>query len=186
MPSQTISTIATPTEVMKDLCAATFFVSIVDYYSPIAYSVVNEIHWYHKVVNHRGVESVLRYVMQLCYILNGRKLVSMFRKKCERCRYLAKRTIDVEMGPISSHNLTIAPAFYITQLDLAGPFPSFSPHDKRATVKVWLVVYCCSTTSTVNIKVMENYSASSFLQSFIRLSCEVGFPKILVSYEGFL
>ena len=88
------------------------------------------------------------------------------------------------MGAVSSQNLAIAPAFYITQLDIAGPFSAYSPHNKRTTIKIWFVVYCCSTTSAVNIKVMENYSASAFLQSFIRFSCEVGYPKILVSDEG--
>ena len=67
-----------------------------------------------------------------------------------------KRTIEVAMGPISQHNLTIAPAFYITQLDIAGPFKAYTPHNKRATIKVYFVVFCCATTSTVNIKVMDD------------------------------
>ena len=88
------------------------------------------------------------------------------------------------MGAVSSQNLTIAPAFYITQVDIAGPFLSYSTHNKRTTIKVYFVIYCCSTTSSVSIKVMEDYSASSFLQSFIRFSCDNGYPKILVSDEG--
>ena len=36
------------------------------------------------------------------------------------------------------------------------------------------------TTSTVSIKVMEDYSSSLFLQCFICLSCEVGYPKKLL------
>ena len=31
---------------------------------------------------------------------------------------------------------------------------------------------------------MEDYSATSFIQAFIRFSCEVGFPKILLCDEG--
>ena len=31
---------------------------------------------------------------------------------------------------------------------------------------------------------MEDYSASSFIQLFIRFSCETGYPKVLVSDEG--
>ena len=31
---------------------------------------------------------------------------------------------------------------------------------------------------------MENYSTASFIQAFIRLSCEVGYPKILLIDEG--
>ena len=184
LPEQNIKSVVRMTDVMKDLSTTSFFVPIVDPHSPVAYSVVNEIHWNHKVANHCGVETVFRFVTQVCFILNGRSLVKLFRKTCERCRYLAKRTIDIAMGPVSSQNLTIAPAFYITQLDLAGPFSAYSPHNKRTTVKIWFAVYCCSTTSTVNLKVMEDYSASGFLQSFIRFACEVGYPKILVSDGG--
>ena len=36
----------------------------------------------------------------------------------------------------------------------------------------------------MNIKVMEDYSAAAFIESFIRFSCEVGYPKIMVSDEG--
>ena len=184
LPEQTIESVVRMTDVMKDLSSTTFFVPIVDAHSPIAYSVINDVHWNHDVANHSGVETVHRYVLQVCYVINGRNLVKLFRKSCERCRYLAKRTIDIAMGPVSSQNLTIAPAFYITQVDLAGPFDSYSPHNKRTVVKVWFAVYCCSTTSTISLKVMEDYSAAGFIQSFIRFSCENGYPKILVSDTG--
>ena len=88
------------------------------------------------------------------------------------------------MGPVSSQNLTIAPSFYISQVDLTGPYLSYSPHNKRNTVKIWFAVFCCSTTSTVSLKVMEDYSSPGFIQSFIRFACEHGYPKLLVSDPG--
>ncbi len=184
LPSQTVTSIVSITDAMQDLASTSFFVPIVDLHSPIAYSIVNDVHWSHKVANHSGVETVYRYVLQQCFIIDGRSLVKKFRVNCARCRYLAKRTIDIQMGPVSSHNLTIAPAYYITQVDIAGPFPSYSPHNKRTVVKIYFAVYCCSTTSSVNLKVMEDYSATAFIASFIRFSSEVGYPKIMVSDEG--
>ena len=49
-----------------------------------------------------------------------RKSVKKVKKDCHRCRLLAKRTIEVAMGPVSTYNLTIPPAFYYTQVELAG------------------------------------------------------------------
>ena len=184
LSNQTIPVVSSITDVMKDLTNTMFCVPLVDKFSPLSYSVVNEVHWYDQVAKHSGVETVLRYTLKYCYILEGRELVKRFRKTCIRCRLLAKRTIDVSMGPVSEYNLTIAPAFYITQTDVAGPFPSFSPHHIRSTVKIWLLVFCCATTSAVIIKVMEDYSTVSFIQAFIRFSCEVGYPKILLIDEG--
>ena len=169
---------------MKDLSSLKYHVPLVDKHSPIAYSIVNEVHWNDSVANHSGNETVLRYTLDYAYILGGRDLVSLVRKECARCKFLQKKTISVSMGPVSDHSLTIAPAFYVSQADIVGPFKAYSSHNKRTTIKIYMLVFCCSTTSTTNIKVMEDYSTTSFVQAFIRLACEVGYPKILLIDEG--
>lgn len=170
--------------VMKDLSSSTFCVPVIDRFSPVAISIVNDVHWYHDTAKHSGVETTHRFVRKEAYIIEGRGLIKMVRKTCQRCRYLVKRAVDVAMGPVSRFNLTIAPAFYVSQVDLCGPFNSYSPHQKRTTVKIWLLVFCCATTSTTNIKVMDDYSTQSFIMGFTRFSCEVGYPKFLLSDAG--
>ena len=172
------------TNTMKDLSSSTFCVPVIDKYSPVAFALANDVHWHHETAKHCGVETTLRYILKTAYIIEGRSVVKAVKKSCERCRYLEKRTIAVEMGPVSQHNLTIAPAFFASQVDLAGPFLSYSNHYKRTTVKIWLVIFCCSTTSSTNIKVMEDYSTTSFIQAFTRFSCDVGYPSILLCDEG--
>lgn len=71
-----------------------------------------------------------------------------------------------------------------SQLDLSGPYQSYSPQHKRTTVKIWLIVFCCCSTSAVDIKVMDDYSTTSFIQAFTRFACDHGFPKRLLSDEG--
>ena len=184
LSTQEFNIAADITPVMKDLTSSTFCVPIVDKDSPVAISIINEIHWHHEVARHRGVETLLRYVMQIAYILEGRQLVKYIRNHCERCRFLRKKTIDVTMGPISKHSLSIAPAFYVTMLDIAGPFKAFTPHNKRSTIKIYYIIFCYATTSMTNIKVMNDYTTSSFIQAFIRFACEVGYPKTLLPDPG--
>ena len=114
--------------------------------------------------------------MEFGFIIEERKLI---RENCERCKYLTKL-----MGPVSKYSLTIAPAFYITQVDLMGPLEAYSPHNKRNTIKIWYVVFCYATTSTVAIKVIEGYTTSDIIQGFTRFSCESGYPKLLLPDEG--
>ncbi|XP_066916885.1 uncharacterized protein [Clytia hemisphaerica] len=95
-----------------------------------------------------------------------------------------KKSVEVVMGPISESNLTVAPAFYASQVDLSGPYLSFSPSHKRTTVKIWLVVICCSTTSAISIKVMDDYSTDWFILSFTRFACDHGYPKKLYCDGG--
>ena len=169
---------------MKDLTTTSFCVPLSDKYSPIAFSLVNDIHWNHPTAQHCGVETVLRYVNQIMYIIEGRTLVRMIGQSCERCRYLNKKALEVAMGPVSPYTLTIAPAFYVSQVDLAGPFDAHCHHHKRNTIKIWYVVFCCATTSTTIIKVMEDYSTTSFIHAFTRFSSDVGYPKTLLIDAG--
>ena len=123
-------------------------------------------------------------MLKEAFIVGGRQLVKKFKLNCDRCRFLRKKSIDVQMGPISSHNLTVAPAFYASQVDLAGPFKAYDAATKRKTSKICLPVFCCATTSTVNLKVMDDYSTTSFILSFTRFACEVGYPKTLLIDDG--
>ncbi len=184
LPSQEITSTVTMSDTMYDLSETTFCVPLVDKHSPIALSIINEIHWYHPVAKHSGVETVLRYVMKHAYIIEGRELVRAVRKSCERCRLLMKRTLNVSMGPVSGYQLKIAPAFYVSQTDIVGPFSAYSAHNKRTTIKIWLVVFCCIATMTTSIKVMDDYTTISFVQAFIRFSSDAGYPKKLLIDEG--
>ncbi len=172
------------TEVMKDLSSTTFCVPLTDKFSPIAYSLVNDVHWYDPTVCHSGVESTWRYVLKQMFVIDGRSLVARIGESCQRCRFLQKKALGIVMGPVSKHNLTIAPAFYVCQVDLCGPFLAYSPHNKRATIKVWFVVFCCMTTCATNIKVMDGYDTTAFLNAFIRFSCHTGYPKHVYVDEG--
>ena len=184
LPTDDVSIVGRATQVMKDLTSTMFCVPLLDRNSPLAFSLVSDIHWNHPTANHCGVETVWRYVLQHAFIVEGKSVVVKIGKSCERCRYLNKKMFEISMGPVSPHNLNIAPAFYVTQTDLAGPFSAHCHHHKRNTIKVWFVVFCCATTSTTNIKVMEDYSTTAFLQAFARFSSEVGYPKTLLCDEG--
>ncbi|XP_066917852.1 uncharacterized protein [Clytia hemisphaerica] len=184
LPTDNVTILGNATNVMKDLGALHFHVPIIDRHSPLAYAIVNDIHWNHPTASHTGVETTWRYILQVAYIIEGRYLVKQIRSLCAKCRFLMKQQLDVSMGPTSLDSLNIAPAFYCSQTDLAGPFLSYSNHHKRTTVKIWLIVFCCATTTAVKIKLMEDYTTTSFVQAFTRLACEVGYPKKLLVDEG--
>ena len=75
----------------------------------------------------------------------------------------------------------IAPAFYGTQVDVCvQPFRAYSMHHKRTTIKVWLIIHCCMSSSTTSVKAMDDYSTQPFSQSFIRFSREFGYPKFML------
>ena len=95
--------------------------------------------------------------------------------------------IRASLGPISDKQLIIAPPFYACQIDLCGPFRVFVPGFEKETrsskvkeSKVWILVAVCVVTSTVNLQVCEMKDTTAMLEAFIRLSCEVGYPKYVM------
>ena len=165
---------------MVNLAVNSFCVPITDAHSPIAYAIVLETHWYHSDVSHGGVESVLRHT----YIIGGRALVKGIQKECNKCRILNKKAVRIAMGPVGDSNLRIAPPFYLCQVDLCGPFSADSPVNKRATLKVWYVVFCCTVTGATDCRIMENYISDAFLLAFARFACRFGYPKTVMPDEG--
>ena len=184
LPTQEISGQLNLADACFDLCSASFHVPLVDQLSPIAYAIANEIHWYHPDVKHGGTESVLRQVQSIVFIPGGRNLIKSIKKSCIRCRILLKRAIKVMMGPKDNTSLCISPAYYYTQVDLFGPLDSYSNVNKRAKIKIWFVVFCCSSTGAVDCKVMEDYSTNAFVLAFIRFSCRNGYPMKLLTDSG--
>ena len=157
-----------------DLTASTFCVPLVDKHSPLAYALINEVHWHDPDAKHSGNETVMRHLLKVCYVLEGSSLVQLFRKNCARCWYVHKKSIEVAMGPKCSENLSVAPAFYYCQVDLVGSFNAYSNSNKRATVKIWFAIFCCTVTWAIDLKVLEDYSTSSFVLAFVRFSCTFG------------
>ena len=84
------------------------------------------------------------------------------------------------MGPVSSYDMTTVPAFYGTQVDICGPLKAYYPHNKRTTIKIWLVVFYCMTTSTASIKIMEDYCIIAFVQAFTQFACEVRYTQFML------
>ena len=183
LPTEKVTSTCEMSDVMKDLSSSTFFVPVIYKHSPSAYSTVNDVHWNSSVAKRSGVETVWR-----CFEDSFHHIRQGIGKKDQnslgKVQISKKKTIEVETGPISKHNMKIAPAFYSTQTDICGPFKAYSQHHKRTTMKIWPAVFCCMTTSNTIIKVMEDYSTQSFIQSFIHFLCEVGYSKFVLIDEG--
>ena len=69
LPTQEIGGKLSLCDTSFDLSNSTFCVPIIDSRSPIAYAIADETHWYHPDVKHGGVESVLRQVQCVAYII---------------------------------------------------------------------------------------------------------------------
>ena len=65
---QNVTALLQLTKVMRNLSSSSFAVPLIEKSSPLAYSIINEVHWNDKIAKHAGVETVLRYSMRYGYI----------------------------------------------------------------------------------------------------------------------
>ena len=79
MPTQKVGGRESMSDVILDLSGDTFHAPLTDSCSPVAYSIVNEVHWYDENAMHSGVETVLRYTQKFAHIIEGRELVRKFK-----------------------------------------------------------------------------------------------------------
>ena len=159
-------------------------VPVLDRHSPLSYAIALHVHWV--TGKHRGVETLNRMTLEHVKIIQGANLHKELSQECPVCKKRRRKLLQVEMGPISSNQLNIAPAFWACQIDLFGPLmvfvPGFERHTRNRQVleaKVWVMTAVCMTTRAVNLQVLEKDNAAGIVEGVSRLSCETGVPKII-------
>ena len=160
-------------------------IPVIDRYSPLAYCVANYIHW--EKAKHRGMETCNRMSLSHVHIIQGASLYKEVGEECMRCKMKRKKLVEVPMGLISDHQLSISPPFWATIADLFGPYRIFVPGFERNTrnrnvleAKCWVICFVCPVTRLTNLQVIEKSDASGIIDGVTRLSCEVGIPKFLM------
>ena len=163
---------------------------IIERYSPLAYAIAQYIHY--DVSGHAGLETCNRLSLERVFIIQGVSLYREISAECITCKIKRKRFLEMSMGPIGQHNLTIAPPFYACQADLFGPVMVYAPgahKDLRGrpanACKVWSIVFTCPVTRLINCQVIEKSDHSGIVDGVLRLAAEVGFPKyFMVDQDG--
>ena len=81
----------------------------------------------------------------------------------ECCQLLPQVMLVQQMADIRDEQLTVAPPWTHVALDFAGPITVKGQVNKRAKMKVWILVYSCRTTKAVCLLATPGYSTSDFL-----------------------
>ena len=155
---------------------------VLDRDSPISLSIALYVH---EVLGlHAGYETCYRLSLSICHIIQGASLFRQIGEQCSKCAMLRRKYLDVCMGPVSQHQLTIAPAFYAAFVDLDGPYsvtvPGFEKQTRARHVisaKVWIMTFACPMTKACNLQVIEAKSTDVILEGFTRFACENGMSK---------
>ena len=160
-----------------------FNVPLIDRFSPLAISIANHLHY--NVTPHMGKETIYRLSLQHVRILKGQSLFKEISEDCVKCAKLRKKYLEAIMGPLQDCQLSISPVFYDTIVDLWGDVRVFVPGYEKVTrgavkeYKIWIMIFACAATGTVNLQVIEKKDTDSILTGFNRFFVDCCVPKVV-------
>ena len=165
---------------------------VIDRWSPLAYAIGDHIHT--NIAKHAGFETCYRHSHSYVHIIQGYSLFQELGTDCVLCQKIHGRFLQAAFGPLDDAKFTLAPAFWMTQVDIWGPATVFVPGRERNTrsskslsSKAWILVSVCVMTKLVNMQVVETHCAKGLSDGLTRLICEVGTPsRLLVDQDSAL
>ena len=142
---------------------------------------------YHENVKHQGrhfTEGAIRAAG--FWIIDGRRLISSVIHNCFKCRKLRGRQEIQKMSDLPLDRLEPGPPFTSVGVDTFGPWSIVSRRTRGglAQSKRWALLFTCLTFRAIHIELIEEMSASSFINALRRFTALRGNVKELRSDRG--
>merc|ERR1712082_565561 len=135
--------------------------------------------------NREGVAGTLAASRAQVWILKGRYLARKIVQACVYCRAKHSKLQTQQMGALPAERLSMGSRpFQSVCLDLLGPTLVRAMTNKRATMKVWPIIFVCQSTGAVHAEVMHDYGTQAFLLQWSRFTAIRGVPGVAVSDCG--
>ena len=126
----------------------------------------------HKRVMHDGVQETLAEFRSEYWLVRGRQFIRKLINGCVFCRKMEGRhCAGVTPPPLPSHRVRQSRPFQTTGVDFAGPL-HVRGLNQKVTSKVWLCLYMCYSTRTVQFDCNYLYEEFSMFRSQVRDTIE--------------
>ena len=136
---------------------------------------------------HRGVKQTLAELRSSYWITRGRSYVKKLLRPCVVCRKLNTRPYSYpRVSELPEFRFDDQYAYSCTGADYFGPLYCLSVfnEDKQKSHKAWVVLFTCAYTRSISLEVVNDSTASSFINSFKRFAARRGCPNTVVTDKG--
>ena len=134
--------------------------------------------------DHAGRDITLATSRHTAWIVNSKKLSKNIVRNCIRCRFLRKLIESQKMAPIPDILQVPSPPFSNIGIDLLGPLVVKPMVNKRATMKVWVVLFVCLNAKAISMELAPGYSTDDFLLAYSAHVSQRGTPSFVHSDRG--
>ena len=146
----------------------------------IAELIMMSAHW----KDHTGRDITQAMARHEAWIVNAKKLAKKVIHLCIRCRYIRKSLQMQKMAVLPNNVQVQCPPFTNIGLDLCGPYTVKAMTNKRATMKVWVVILLCLNTKAASMELAPGYSTKDFLLAYMCHVNQRGAPSTVHSDRG--
>nr|CAI5846278.1 unnamed protein product [Callosobruchus analis] len=131
---------------------------------------------------HAGGLQLLGSLRQTYWIIHGRRTIRSILSKCIVCFRLRPTAITCKMADLPRDRVTPLRPFYISGVDLAGPFNiKDGKLRNRSIIKAYLCIFICFTTKAVHLEAVYDLTSQSFLNALYRFVSRRGLCHTLYS-----
>lgn len=134
--------------------------------------------------SHGGLAETLLRMRRRAWVIKGRRIAQKVVDSCVQCRKNKAKKCQQVMGDLPPERTQPAAPFEFTAVDLFGPYQVKDDVKKRASLKVWGVVFCCMSSRALHAELVNTQSTESFLMTFQRFAAIRGYPKNIYSDPG--
>lgn len=133
---------------------------------------------------HDGVAGTLLRMRKKAWVIKGRIIAQKVVNQCIVCKKAKARACRQIMGDLPAERTRPAAPFEFTAVDLFGPYHVRDDIKKRATMKVWGVVFSCMSSRAIHTELANTLSTESFLLAYQRFTAVRGHPRKIWSDSG--
>ena len=129
---------------------------------------------------------VAQRVRRLGYwVIRGNNLAKNVVKSCIPCRKYRPVPLEQKMADLPRVLLDVpVRPFSNISLDYTGAVTIKAMTNKRATMRVWPILFCCANTGSVHIKLAQDYSTAGFMLAFNQFTAIRGVPSYVRADMG--
>ena len=142
---------------------------------------------FHELVQHQGRHFTEGSIRSAGYWLTkGKRLINQIIHKCVKCRKLRAPVESQKMSDLPTCRVTPSPPFTYVGVDTFGPWSIVTRKTRGGAVnsKRWAIMFSCLSSRAVHIEVIEDMSASCFVNALRRFIAIRGPVKEFYSDRG--
>ncbi len=138
--------------------------------------------YFHLKNLHVGAQTLLHFVRQEFWPLNGRNIARKIVHNCIVCFKNKPKILEQIMASLPKERVTINPPFTNSGIDLCGPFLIKYKHQRKGVFnKIYVAIFVCFATRATHLEIITDLSSEALIATLKRFVARRGICATIFS-----